>query len=93
MAELLPVSEKVVDFQSRGYKFSKIAYDGTAVTFKVDQSAVGVVTTLPVSGAPAVTLSAADGNFEKTVTLASGSSRDTVIVVTVHGRTLTGANT
>ena len=90
MAELLPVSEKNVEFQSRIYKFSKLAYDGTAVTFKVDQSAVSAVAVLPASGAPAVALGSSDSNFEKTVTLASGSSSATVIVVIAHGKTVAG---
>ena len=91
MAALLPASEKNFEFQSRIFKFSRLAYDGSVVTFKVDQNAEGVATVLPVSGAPGVSLSASDSNFEKTVTLASGSSSASVIVVTSHGKTVAGA--
>lgn len=88
MAALLPVAEKNFEFSSRIYKLSKIAYDGTDVTFKVDQSAVSAVAVLPASGAPTVTLGAPDSNFEKTVTLAAAASPATVIIVTVHGKTV-----
>ena len=90
MAALLPASEKNFEFQSRIYKFSKLLYDGTAVTFKVDQSAESVVVILPASGAPAATLGTSDSNFEKTVTLAAGSATAAVIVVTAHGKTVAG---
>jgi hypothetical protein len=91
MAELLPTSENNFNFRSRVYKLSEIAYDGTNVTFKVDQSAESVSTVLPFSGAPIASLGSSDSNFEKTVTLASGSSSATVVVVTVHGKTVAGA--
>ena len=90
MAALLPVSETNVEFASRIYKLSKLAYDGTAVTFKVDQSAISAVAVLPASGAPTVSLGATDSNFEKTITLAAGASSATVVVVTAHGQTVAG---
>jgi hypothetical protein len=90
MGALLPTSEKNYEFQSRMYKFSQIGYDGTEVTFKVDQNADAAVVVLPVSGAPTATLSASDSNFEKTVTLSASSAAATVVVVTTHGKTIAG---
>lgn len=92
MAALLPQAEKNFEFSGRIYKLTKIAYDATEVTFKVDQSAETAVAVLPASGAPTITLGAADSNFEKTVTLAAGSAAGTVIIVTAHGSTVAGVN-
>ena len=78
------VAEQAVSAFNRNYKFTRVNYTGTAVTFLVDQSATAVAVVEPASGAPAVTLSAADANFEKTVTLAAGSSGTVVTVVTAH---------
>jgi hypothetical protein len=85
MAELLPTSENNFNFRSRVYKLSEIAYDGTNVTFKVDQSAESVSTVLPFSGAPIASLGSSDSNFEKTVTLAAGGTASIVIVIAAHG--------
>ncbi len=93
----IPISETVVSFRGHSYKISKIAYTGLSTTFVVDQSAIGVASVLPVSGAPAATIGASgvgadDGEFEKTVTLAAGSVAAEVTVITVHNGTLTGSN-
>jgi hypothetical protein len=91
MGALLPTAEKNYEFKSRIYKFSQISYDGTEVTFKVDQSAESAVVILPASGAPTASLGSSDSSFEKTVTLSSGSASATVVVVIAHGQTVAGA--
>ena len=84
------VSENVVEFSGRFYKITRVGYDGTTTTFKVDQSAISAVALLPASGAPAVSLGSGDSSFEKTVTLASGSTAGTVTVVIAHAGTVAG---
>jgi hypothetical protein len=80
----IPLGETVVEVNGRSYKFSKIAYTGSATTFLVDQTASAVTTVLPTSGAPTASLGSSDANFEKTVTLAAGSAAGEVTVVTTH---------
>lgn len=84
----IPLAETSLEFSGKFYKISKIAYTGAATTFKVDQSAASVAVLEPASGAPTATLGAGDANFEKTVTLAAGSSAGTVTVVVAHTGTL-----
>jgi hypothetical protein len=90
MAALLPVAEHSLVFQQNTYKFSKIAYDGTTVTFKVDQSAIAANAVLPASGTPTVTISDSDSDFERTVSLANGAPAGTVVIVTTHTGTAAG---
>jgi hypothetical protein len=84
------VSENVVEFSGKFYKITRISYDGTATTYKVDQSAINAVALEPASGAPSVSLGAADSSFEKTVTLAAGSTAATITVVVAHAGTPAG---
>ena len=85
------LSENVVEFSGVFYKITRFSYDGTASTFKVDQSATSAVVLLPASGAPTVTLGSGDSSFEKTVTLAAGASAATITVVIAHPGTIAGA--
>jgi hypothetical protein len=78
------VSEHAFSAFGRNYKIVRVNYTGLADTFLVDQSASAVATIEPASNAPSVSIGAADANFEKTVTLASGSPDAVVTVVIAH---------
>lgn len=84
------ISEHTTEFSGRFYKISRISYSGIATTFVVDQSASSASAIEPASNAPTVTLGAADGNFERTVTLAAGGASGPVTVITTHNGTPAG---
>lgn len=86
------LGHSVVRLFGKYFSFYRVGYEGAAVSFNTDASAVSAAVLAPSSGGPSVTIAASGTTGLDTVTLAAGGSSEggVVIVVVNHGKSIAG---